>query len=80
MSEVAAVIYWGDGTSDKLYVTYSGTAGDSNLAVASDPNMTASERTKEITLVAAAGIQAVLTVTQEAFPRDFNNDFNNDFG
>jgi hypothetical protein len=80
MSDLADALYWGDGTSDKLYLTYSGATGNSNMTVASDPNFTANERTREITLAGTIGGQAVLTITQEAFARDFNNDFNNDYG
>jgi hypothetical protein len=62
-------IYWGDGSSDKIMVTYSGEVGSSQMAVASDPNNFPEERTKEITLKSAGGVAlGTLTVSQLGAP------------
>lgn len=71
-------IAWGDGTADKMTVTYSGTIGSSQMAVASDPNASLSQRVKTINLKDSSGvIRATLTVTQNPRSRDFSTAYNN---
>ena len=75
-----ATVYWGDGTSDVITVTYSGAVGGSQLTVASAPNRTLASRSRNILLRNAAGVQlATLTVTQQVRAREYNNDYNNDY-
>lgn len=58
-------IPWGDGTSDKIYLTYTAASGDQTILVSSDANA-GPARTKDITFVSSIGnISRVLTVMQE---------------
>jgi hypothetical protein len=53
---MAAVnVYWGDGTSDKITVTFSGSVGSSQMTVACDPNKSLTGRTKDVKLKSTAG-------------------------
>jgi hypothetical protein len=66
-------IYWGDGTSDKITLTYSGDTGSSQMTVASDPNMFLVERSKTVVLKSTAGATlGTLTVSQEQRSRAFS--------
>ena len=59
-------IPWGDGTSDKIYLTYSASAGDQTVLVSSDPNA-GPARTKSITFATTGGVVSrTLTVLQPA--------------
>lgn len=58
-------IPWNDGTSDKIYLTYTAASGDQTILVSSDANA-GPARTKDITFVSSIGnIARVLTVMQE---------------
>jgi len=58
-------ILWGDGTSDKIYLTYTAASGSQTIMVSSDANA-GPARTKDITFVSSVGnISRVLTVSQE---------------
>ena len=57
-------IPWGDGTSDKIYLTYTVASGSQTVLVSSDAN-SGPARTKDITFVSSIGnIARVLTVSQ----------------
>ena len=75
---MAAVnVYWGDGTSNKITVTYSGNVGSSQMTVASDPNNFITMRTKTITLKSAGGVTlGTLTVTQQPRSRAYSAAYN----
>lgn len=62
-------IPWNDGTGDKIYLTYSASAGDQNVLVSSDANA-GPARTKNITFATTVGsVSKALTVHQEAGAR-----------
>ena len=59
-------IPWGDGSRDKIYLTYNASTGDQTILVSSDAN-NYTERTKDIIFTSSVGsITKVLTVTQKA--------------
>ncbi|MCD8173815.1 MAG: hypothetical protein LUD76_10245 [Alistipes sp.] len=67
-----ATIYWGDGTSDKLTVVYTG-SGSGTITVSSDPNTSAHTRTKTLTVRTANGsIARSITVTQQGRKRSYS--------
>lgn len=76
------LIYWGDGTNDKVNITYSGMAGTSEINIVSDPNITGSDR--EITTAIENPIGIVLgslTIRQwckwrNAYSWDYNQAYN----
>jgi hypothetical protein len=73
-------IYWGDGTSDKITVTYSGNVGSSQMAVASDPNALLTYRTKTIVLKSTGGATlGTLTVSQLPRSRAFSAAYNGSY-
>lgn len=59
-------VSWGDGSGDKIYLTFSSGAGDQTVAVSSDENTGTSERTKTVTFQTTAGgtVSRTLTVKQ----------------
>ena len=60
-------IDWGDGSGDKITLSYSASEGDQTVLVSSDAYAGASYRTKDITFSVTAGgttITRVLTVRQ----------------
>lgn len=62
-------IDWGDGSGDKITLTYSATSGNQNVLVSSDANAGANPRSKNITFSVNAGqttISRTLTVVQGA--------------
>lgn len=65
-------IMWGDGTSDKITVTYSGSVGSGDMIVMSDPNPTLSSRHATIELKINGGTVGTLLVDQEAGSRSFS--------
>ncbi|MDR1199072.1 MAG: hypothetical protein LBK94_08710 [Prevotellaceae bacterium] len=80
MSELANAISWGDGTSDALYVVYSGQTGNGGMMISSDPNVSVSARQKVLNLKSQGGQQlATLTVTQQAHSRAFSVGFDEGF-
>ena len=63
-------IDWNDGSGDKIYLSYSASEGNQNVAVSSDAN-TGLSRSKEIQFKVVAGGQTItktLTVEQEGRP------------
>jgi hypothetical protein len=73
-------IYWGDGTSDKITVTYSGNVGSSQMTVASDPNLFLTYRNKTIVLKSTAGATlGTLTVSQLPRSRAFSAAYNGSY-
>ena len=59
-------IPWGDGSNDKIYLTYPSASGDQTVVVTSDAN-TGAARSKVVTFSAAVGsITRQLTVNQSA--------------
>jgi hypothetical protein len=66
-------VYWGDGSSDKITVTYSGDVGSGQMTVASDPNLFLTYRTKTIVLKSTGGATlGTLTVSQLPRSRAFS--------
>ena len=60
-------VEWGDGSGDKITLTYSASEGNQTVAVSSDAHSGYVSRTKDITFTATAGgttITSVLTVVQ----------------
>ena len=60
-------ISWGDGSGDKIYLTYSASEGNQTVQVSSDANTGYINRTKDINFSIVAGettITRVLTVIQ----------------
>lgn len=60
-------VEWGDGSGDKIYLTYSASEGNQTVQVSSDAHTGYVERTKDITFTAIAGqttITRTLTVVQ----------------
>lgn len=65
-------VAWGDGSGDKITLTYTAAEGTQTVAVSSDPCTGFVTRTKDITFQVTGGgttITRVLTVTQSG--RDF---------
>ena len=65
-------IMWGDGTTDKITVTFSGSVGSSDIIVASDPNPTLSSRTATIKFNIDGAPFATLTVEQKAGGKSYS--------
>jgi hypothetical protein len=66
-------IYWIDGSSDKITITYSGIAGSSKMTVASDPNKFLTVRSKTISLKSTGGATlGTLTVSQQSRSRAYS--------
>ena len=62
-------IPWGDGSGDKIYLTYSASEGNQTVTVTSDAYTGYEDRTKSITFTAVAGgttITRTLTVVQNS--------------
>ena len=62
-------IDWGDGSGDKITLTYSAASGNQTVLVSSDANAGANPRSKNITFSVTVGqttISRTLTVVQEA--------------
>lgn len=58
---------WGDGSGEKIYLTYGSSEGTQTVAVSSDPHTGYVSRSKDITFSVTAGgttISRVLTVVQ----------------
>lgn len=58
---------WNDGTTDKLYLTYSASEGNQTIAVTSDAHTGYIERSRDVVFTVTAGgttISRTLTVTQ----------------
>lgn len=65
-------IMWGDGTPDKITVTFSGAVGSSKMAVSSDKNLTLSRRQTIIKLKISGATVGTLTVDQGPRTRAFS--------
>lgn len=63
---------WGDGTTCKVTVAFSGSVGSSDMTIASDPNPTLSSRTVTIKLKINGGTVGTLTVEQKAGGKSFS--------
>lgn len=71
---------WGDGTADKITVTYTGNVGSTTLTVATDRNKTAKQRQRVIQLKATTGVVlASLTVEQKPRTRAFKASYKSDY-
>ena len=60
-------IAWNDGTSDKIYLSYTASEGNQTVTISSDAYTGYENRTKDITFTATAGgtsISKTLTVIQ----------------
>jgi hypothetical protein len=69
-------IYWGDGTSDTITLTFSGDVGSSQMTVACDPNIFLTARTKSISLKSTGGVLlGTLTVSQQPSSRAYSAAF-----
>ena len=82
MSIVTKNFQWGDGSGDKITVTYDNAGKSQVIDVKSDQNLTKVSRSKILTIKTTIGSPirtAVLSVNQDPYPGDFNDDFNNDF-
>ncbi len=58
---------WGDGSGEKIYLTYSASEGNQTVSVTSDAHAGYIERSKDITFTVVAGqttISRTLTVVQ----------------
>ncbi len=58
---------WNDGTTDKLYLTYTASEGNQTIAVTSDAHTGYIERSRDVVFTVTAGgttISRTLTVTQ----------------
>ena len=65
-------VYWSGSSGDKITLTYSAAEGSQTVAVSSDPNTTALERTKTINFTPTGGTAQTLTVTQAgATPQEY---------
>lgn len=62
---VTTEIAWGDGTSDKIYLTRNASEGNQQVLVSSDAN-TGAARSKVVTFSASGASPVTLTVSQEA--------------
>lgn len=63
--KMPVLIYWGDGTNDKINVTYSGSLGTSEINIVSDANNTGKDREITATIETLAGVVlGVLTIQQ----------------
>lgn len=61
-------VSWGDGSGDKIYLTYGASEGNQTVQVTSDAHTGYVERTKDITFAVTAGqttITKTLTVVQQ---------------
>ena len=61
-------ISWNDGTSDKIYLSYTASEGNQTVTISSDAYTEYGSRTKDITFTATAGRSSVsktLTVVQQ---------------
>lgn len=73
-------IAWGDGTADKITVTYTGNVGSTTMTVATDRNQTTKQRRRVIQLKATTGVVlASLTVEQKPRTRAFTISYKNDY-
>jgi hypothetical protein len=70
-------LYWGDGTSDRITVDFSGN-GDDRTLISSDPNTKPAGRSRQITF-SGAGVIRKVTLSQQPAPGDYNNDYSNDY-
>lgn len=61
---VTTEISWGDGTSDKIYLTRNASEGNQTVSVSSDAN-TGAARSKSVSF-STGGITRILTISQEA--------------
>ena len=59
-----AEVAWGDGSGDKIYLSYSASEGNQVVSVSSDANTGYEERTKEVTFSASGVSPQTLTVKQ----------------
>ena len=60
-------ISWGDGSNDKIYLSYTASEGNQTVSVSSDVHTGYEDRTKDITFTVSAGgttITRTLTVVQ----------------
>lgn len=57
-------IAWGDGSGDKIYLTYSASTGDQTVLVSSDANTGYTTRSKNIIFSASGASSVTLTVSQ----------------
>lgn len=67
---VTTEIPWGDGTSDKIYLTRNASEGSQNVDVTSDANVGSLSRTKVVSFTTGNIVQQ-LTVTQEGVPEPY---------
>lgn len=65
-------IMWGDGTADKITVTFSGAVGSSDMVVVSDPNPTLSFRQTTIKLKINGATVGTITVAQKAGGKSYS--------
>lgn len=78
------LIYWGDGTNDKVNMAYTGTAGESLITLLSDRNTTGKDREVAASIETPSGIVlGVLTIRQlgkwrNAYSHDYNRAYNTD--
>nr|DAF13301.1 MAG TPA: hypothetical protein [Caudoviricetes sp.] len=72
-------IAWGDGTADKITVTYAGTVGSSQMTIASNVNQSLNQRKKTINLTINGQTKATVTVTQPARSRSYSVAYNNGY-
>lgn len=61
-------IDWGDGSGDKITLTYASASGNQSVSVSSDPNATGKTRSKSVTFSTSIGgvVTRTLSVSQKA--------------
>lgn len=67
---------WGDGTTDKITVTFSGAVGGSDMVIVSDPNHTLSIRHTTIKLKIDGATVGTISVEQKAGGKSFSLSYN----
>lgn len=77
---VTKTIAWGDGTLDKITVTYSGTSGSVPMIISSNENASLNQRTKSINLNDHNDVTlAIVVVTQKPRSRAYSTAYKTDY-
>ena len=73
-------IAWDDGTTDKVYISYTGEIGNSVMTISGDENKTGNRRSRIITLKTLDDITLdTLEVSQPPRSRAFNVSYNKSY-
>lgn len=80
--KMAVLIYWGDGTNDKINAGFSGTAGTSEISIVSDLNGTGNDREITTAIETPAGVVLGILIIRQlgkwrnAYSHDYNRAYN----